>query len=112
MIFTVLGLASFVYLHIGNSENAVAGNGGAKESMTQGDGDTQFRHQPANADIDFSSYMSSDELQLLINRNFEHDTIRKEYTSVKWNVNTSFSHITLEVTNNKHEYSLEVFDQN
>lgn len=92
----------FVYLNIGDSEQAAAGNlpGGAAKSA----GATQSLFD--------LSLLSIDEMEALTNRDFAYDTTRKNYTSVKWDFNNSLSYLTLEVTNNKSEYSLEIFDQN
>lgn len=105
LLIAMIGGAIFLYLNLGNSENAEAGNrpkGGQEE--------LQNAYQSRSI-VDLSQ-LSLDEMELLTNRDFAHDTTKKVYASVKWNLNNSQSHLTLEVANSKAQYSLEIFDQN
>lgn len=105
LLFAVIGGVVFFYLNLGNSENAEAGNrpkGGLEEAEVVFD---------SKSIVDLSR-LSMDEMELLTNRDFVRDTTKKVYASVKWNLNNSLSHLTLEVANSKAQYSLEIFDQN
>ncbi len=102
LIFTLIGVAVFVYLNLGSSEDAAAG-------MRKPPNATDAPARPVLPDL---SFLSREEMNLLTDRSFVRDTVRKDYTSVKWNVNASMSHLTLEVSNTKFQYTLELFDQN
>lgn len=111
-IIGLLGGGIFLFLNLGNSENAEAGTHPKGEMDEVGDNTYKDLQSNTNATaIDFSAYLNTEEMELLTNRDFIRDTTRKEYTSVKWNLD-NHDHLTLEVTNNKSTYSLEVFDHN
>lgn len=93
----LFGGITFLYMNFGSSDNAMAGGNGA--------GTTDVK-ELAFVDL---SHLSSDEMSLLSNRDFENDTIRKDYESVKWDLN-SMTHLVLEVSNAGLEFSLELFD--
>lgn len=115
LIVTILGVAAFFYFNLGSSEDAEAGSrpeGGMEEVVDNTYKIPDQQKLAASSVIDFASYLNGDEMKLLMDRSFVRDTTRKEYTSVKWNLNESFSHLTLEVSNSRYEYSLEVFDKN
>jgi len=105
LLITLLGGAVFLYFNLANSEHAEAGN-----RPKGGEEELQNAHRSRSL-IDLSQ-LSLNEMELLSNRDFVRDTTKKTYASVKWNLNNSLSHLTLEVANSKNEYSLEIFDQN
>jgi len=91
-----------MYLNLANSEQAEAGT---KRKITK----AEIAKIKSLVDL---SHLSYEEMELLLNRDFVRDTLQKEYPSVKWNTNNVLSHLTLEVGNNKYEFSLELFDRN
>jgi len=97
LIVALFGGIAFLYMNFGSSDNAMAGGNGA--------GTTDAK-ELAFVDL---SHLSSDEMSLLSNRDFQNDTIRKDYESVKWDIN-SMTHLVLEVSNARLEFSLELFD--
>lgn len=104
LAFAIIGVSVFLYLNFANNEQASAGN-------RSKDKNKQSEQQTGNALVDLS-HLSFDEMALLTDHDFVRDTVRKDYTSVKWNMNNSLSHLTLEVSNTKYAYSLELFDKN
>lgn len=105
LLVAVIGGVIFLYLNLGNSEHAAAGN-------RQESGITETENAPTAMSLINLSQLSPEEMELLINRDFARDTTRKNYASVKWDVNSSPSHLTLEITNSTAQYSLEIFDRN
>lgn len=97
LMAALIGGIAFLYMNFASSDNAIAGNN---------DVETSDIKKLAFVDL---SHLSLDEMDLLNNRDFENDTIRKEYESVKWDLN-SMTHLVLEVSNAGLEFSLELFN--
>ena len=101
LIFIILGVSVFLYLNLASNEQAEA-RSHAVSHVTDNIG---------KGFVDLS-HLSSEEMKLLTNRDFITDTVQKDYSSVKWLLNKTLSHLTLEVSNIEYEYSLELFDKN
>ena len=104
LIFGLFGIAAFLYLNLSTAEQAEARK--PLEEMLA------LEIDKSTLGLLDLAHLTKEEMGLLQNRDFVTDTIQKEYSSVKWNLNNTLSHLTLEVSNNQHEYSLELFDRN
>ena len=106
LVFSVFGLIVFLYLNFANSGEALAGSQGSRELSTYSQNESE------NLSFVDLSHLSPEEMKLITSHDFTNDTIQKQYSSVKWNLNNSMSHMTLEVSSTMHEYSLELFSPN